>query len=642
MAYREFHNEKYYEAPDVRLLQSGTGITSAISDLFKNIRTERDARRKSADQFKYDLDQGAFENDTKILGEFAKNVTNKMVGAIRKGDANEENEVKKEMKDGLTYQQMSKNQLERSKQLRQNIVDRATKDPYYNPDADLNLIQDATHGKDNDVNLFTRGERLSEAEKKVGGIQSFKFNNYRSDYVKKIGSQSKSVETGNDLSKNSIFNEATFWDKKTGKPGVTDDHAIDFLKSDDRVSEYYTSRIDADLSDEIKKMKASGDSRVGWMKGMSEQDIKTELINDPSKNILDNTEFGQRIREKAKNDLQEADRINSKVSYETKKDDNNSGGRWTNKNVLHDHSVNSFAQTARTIEDGKQSTITTYGPGGRFTQKNGRAIQLDTNNPIRTDISRGITTRDNIGNLKVNMTGYQLMPVKKGFGPFALRSNDPNEMIKEIENLPNDYFDPNGKIGLQPELKVGLSGYTLNESSVLNDINDKMLSIADQIRIASESHDLQALSSLKNTEDNLTEIKAMIAGGDYSENDMLYAANKAGIKKIKQDWLIPANSSDIANVKNITGGFDLNNRSYWSNEMKAVEEAWRKKYQAAQSSGFKSQESTSSPVTKTKKSAVQLKSSYNIGDKTYTVDQLLKLGYTEDQINEAVKLGNIK
>lgn len=38
----------------------------------------------------------------------------------------------------------------------------------------------------------------------------------------------------------------------------------------------------------------------------------------------------------------------------------------------------------------------------------------------------------------------------------------------------------------------------------------------------------------------------------------------------------------------------------------------------------------------------KLKSSYKIGNKTMALDELKKLGYSEDQIKEAVKLGNIK
>jgi hypothetical protein len=35
-------------------------------------------------------------------------------------------------------------------------------------------------------------------------------------------------------------------------------------------------------------------------------------------------------------------------------------------------------------------------------------------------------------------------------------------------------------------------------------------------------------------------------------------------------------------------------------------------------------------------------SKYNINGKTYTSNDLIKLGYTQEQINQAIKLGTIK
>jgi hypothetical protein len=168
--------------------------------------------------------------------------------------------------------------------------------------------------------------------------------------------------------------------------------------------------------------------------------------------------------------------------------------------------------------------------------------------------------------------------------------------------MPNEYFDPNGKIGLQPNLKLGLNGYTLNEANVLNDVNDKMFDIADQLREANATQDNEKIAYLQNIQYSLDEIKGMVAAGEYDERDLLFAANKAGIKKIKEDWIIPADNSDLANIRNITGGLDLNDKKNWSNEMKMIDEAYAKKYQQAQAAGFKSQQVTS-PKGKTKKNS---------------------------------------
>lgn len=635
MAYREFQYEKQYEAPD--LSQANATQAQAISNLFRSIQQRQEARRTAAAQFDYDLDQGAFENDTKILTEVAKNVTGRARNELRSlGKLSLETEEL--MKNGTGWQQLSKNQLKRAEELRANIKDRASQDEFYNPQEDLNLIKQATHGENNDVDFRTRGDRLASAEKSVGGINTFLFDKYRAKYVKDIGTQLKEREfpLKSGASK-TIYDQATFWDS-TGKPGVTDQHAIRFLESEPRVAQYYDDRVARELDAEIKAMKSSGDTRAEWMKGLKDEEIKNALINDPSKNIINSKDYGVRVRDKARFDLEEADRINSKVSYTGLQNDlNNSGGRWKNPNILHEDATNSFAQAAKSEDTGQMGTVVTYGPGGRFTQKSGKAVQIDITNPIRTDTKRGITTRNNKGSIKLNMTGYQLMPVKKGMAPFALKSSNPDGMIEEIQKIPLEYFDPAGKTGLQPEMRIGLNGYTVNEAGVLNDIQDQLFDLSSQIHEAQSKGDKEKLQSLQNLEYNLNDLKEMIGSGDYDPQDLLLAGNKAGVRKIQQEWLIPADDSDMATIKNVTGGFNLKDKSFWSPEMQAVDDAYRKRAKEAKAQGYGKQ--GQSPD---EKKDVSLKSSYNVNGKDYTLDDIKKMGYTDDQIKEAVRLGNLK
>jgi hypothetical protein len=582
VAYREFHVEPIYEAPNLDGFLEGS--TAAISSLFRSMGQRAVQRRTAADQFKYDLEGGSFENDTKVLNEYAKNVTDRARQEIRQtGRLSQETD--KMQIEGKGLKKISENQFQRAKELSSKIAGK--QDKYYNPEPDLKLVTWATVGEDNDVDFRTRGERLAKAEKEMGGVDTFRFQDYRADYVKNIGTQYKKIVSGNPNAKSTNYNQATFWDNKTGKPGVTDDHAIDYIESDRRVAQWYDDKVSKQLDREIKGMKASGDTRVDWMKGMSEADIKNTLMTDPSKNIVNSQTYGSRVRDMAKGDLAEADRVNSEVAYDSTGDKNNSGGRWTNSNILQADSINSFAQQAKSAETGEFKPVTTFGPGGKLTQRNGRAIQVDTTNPIRTSINRGITTRNNKGSLNLNMTGYQLMPVRKGMAPFSIKSNTTEGMIEEINNMPLEYFDPNGKMALQPELKIGLSGYTINEAGVLGDVNDQLFSIADQLREARDKNDSQAISALQEMEMDLKDLVTMIGAGDYDQRDLIVAANKAGVRKTKDDWIIPADAGDIATIKNITGGFDLNDKSFWSDEMKAVQEAYSKRYSEAQASGFK-------------------------------------------------------
>lgn len=620
MAYREFHVEKHYEAPNLDGFLDQ--YTQAVTNMFHSMSQNVMQRRKASDQFSYDLNEGKYENDTKILTEVAKNVTDRARQEMRKS-GRVSMETDNLMTQGKGWMQMSKNQFDRAKSLNDAI--RSKTDPYYNPEPDLSLVQEATHGKDNDIDFRTRGERLTEAEKQLGGVNTFRFDKYRADYVKAQGPQSKEVETplknGSSVTK---YNQATFWDEERGTPGVTDKHAIRFIDSDRRVAQYYDDRISKELDQEISAMKASGDQRVSWMKDLSNAEIKNELINNPAKNLINKEEYGVRVRNKAKEDLREADRINSKVSYTSLQDDkNNSGGRWSNQNILHDNSINSFAQEAKSESTGKMEAVTTYGPGGRFTQKSGKPIQVDTTNPIRTDINTGVTTRNNKGSLRFNMTGYQLMPVQKGQAPFVLKSGDVNGMIEEINNMPLSYFDPSGKVGLQPEMKVGMNGYTINEAGVLNDVQDQLVNLSSEIAAARKTGNLEEIAKLENMEFSLNELKEMISSGDYDQQDLILAGNKAGVRKVQQNWIIPADDSDVATIKNVTGGFNLKDKSYWSPDMQAVDVAYKRRYEQAVKDGFgkpKAEEGVvASDGNDTDKWVTT--SSYKVGNSVYYFDK---------------------
>ncbi len=582
MAYRNFRYEKTFEAPDLSAIDR---TAAAIGSILATAGKRKQAQKNAANQFNYDLDKGAYESDTYILGDIAKQVTTRARDELR-NYGRMSLDTEKMMKDGLAAQQASQNQMKRAQELNAAITSKA--DKYYNPQPDIDLVRWATHGENNDIDYRTRGERLAQAEQRIGGIETFKFDDYAADYVKKVGQQSKSQEFPlKSGGSKTIFDEASFWNQETGKPGVTDGAAIKFLDSEERVREYYDNKINKELTDEIKSMKASGDTRVAWMKGMSDVDIKNALINDPSKNLINDKDFGVRIREKAKVDLEERDRINSKISYTgLQADTNGSGGRWKNPNILHSDSINSFAQEARDVTTGKSGAVTTYGPGGRFTQKNGRALQVDTTNPVRTDTNRGITTRNNKGSVRLNMTGYQLMPVSSGMAPFVLKAPDPQGMIEEIQNMPLENFDPEGKVKLQPEMKIGLNGYTVNEAGVLNDIQDQLMNLSTQMHEAQKSGDKEKIGNIENMEFQLNELKEMVGSGDYDPRDLLLAGNKAGVRKIQQEWIIPADNSDIATIKNVTGGFDLRDKSYWNEDMKAVDAAYRARAEEAKAKNY--------------------------------------------------------
>lgn len=596
MAYREFHYEKTYEAPDYSNFLDNA--TRSVSSMFQSIAAQSNQKKKNADQFNFDLSEGKFENDQKVLSEYANNVVNRGKQEIL-NNGKTSNETAGMMNQGKSWQQMSQIQYEKAKNLQAEILSRDTKDPYYDGQIDLGKLKVAANGEDNEVNFLTRGDRLAETEKKIGGIDSFKYANYRADYVKNVGAKSKEATAGNPNASKTRYDEATFWDDSTGKPGVTDSRAIDYLNSDPqgRVNQWFDKKINDQLDSEIDKMKASGDTRTSWMKGMSKEEIKNELINDPSKNIINSQDFGVRKREAAKLDLRDADRINSKVSVEYKADQNQNGGLYKNPNIVHSYSFHNSKVTAA-LPGQATSPYQNPGVGGVLFQKNGKPITFSSNTPIRTDVNTGKVNTQKIGSVPFNMTSYQMQAFNTRGVPVALHGDTPEQFVENIKKIPLEWFDPNGQFKLQPELKVALLGYTVNQANILNGANNQEQSLLDQIAEAKRKGDDDAVTNLENSLADIQGVRSLVGSG-VDDYELAMASSKAGIKGVQVNELVQASDADLANIRSITQGFDLTKPEYLSDDMRRAQQAYKERAAMAASAGYKSV--SQEKKTKTKK-----------------------------------------
>lgn len=598
MAYRKFHQEHYYEAPNY------DPITVGLSNLFHGINQARVEKQRRVNQFDFDLSEGKFDNDQKILTEMANLVVNRGRTDIQTSGRTSGNTLKM-MNEGKAYQQMSKNQFDRAKTLQQQILSLDTKDKYYDGKRDLDKLRLAVSGENGEVNFYTRGERLDELEQSIGGVDAFKYKDYRADYVKGIGNQFKEKTTGSPNKTNTIYDQATFWDN--GKPGVTDQHAVDYLDSDPqgRVRAYFDSRMDQTLDSEIQSMKASGDARNNWMSDLSNAEIKNRLIDEPSLNTINSKQYGQRMMDMVKSDLKDADRINSKVSVEYK-DTSNNGGLYKNDNIVHSYAFNAPMMQASPAGSGTFEPTSNPGPGGVLFQKNGKPISFNSNNPVRTNVNTGITSRQKIGNIPFNLTGYQLQAFKETGAPLAIKGATTDEMISSIKNLPLEYFDPNGKMKLQPEMKVGLTGYTINQANILNAANNQELSLQDQIANAQAAQEYDKVAALELSMSKIQNLKSLISSG-IDDQELALAASRSGIKGIQVNEIIQASGADLANIRAITNGFDLTNPNYWNDDMRRVQEAYKSRANEAAASGYtsgKSKKKAKFPLAKGKPATV--------------------------------------
>lgn len=628
MAYREF-----YQAANIDLSEQTdmSPITRGISNLFLGIAEGQRKREQKANDFNYTLEKGAFDSDIDLLREIANNVTNREVTRLRSGKPrDQETEQLKQL--GLSYQQKSQQQYKRLQNLSKQIEDMRQADPYYDPTSDFKRLNKINSY---DVNFLNRDTAFDEIEPEIGKVSSnpeentFRYSKYRADYVKNKGNQYKERTTGSPNATKTIYDQATFWTPE-GKVGVTDEHAIDFLESDKRVNMFFEDKVMRELDSEVKKMKASGDERVAWMKGLSDEEIKNELINDASKNIINQTDYGVRKRELAKKDLSEADRINSKVDFQYKKDA--SSGPVKNDSIGHS---DTFYNQNIGVPGASGSTIA--GPGGVLMTKKGvnpgKPIVIDADSRRAYNMRSGKNLDRSRG--KFNITGYQLQPYTTNGDVYPISANSTEELIEKINSLPDDAFQ-----NLSPEMKIGIQGYAIDQAKMLGDIATKSEDLSNKLGDAIENGDEEEADRLRGRIAQLASLRNSFNLPDVYDEDIINAASSAGIKpqSIRVDQLLLADKSDLDKIRTITDGLDLTDKKNWSPDMKAVNEAFQARWNKAQVG--RAGEVTN-PEKKSKKETTELKDSYNINGKSYSLQQLKDLGYTEDQIKEAVKLGNI-
>lgn len=582
MAYREFYDRADEQTPDY------SPIARGLTTLFGAIGQGYRQRKNSIDQYKYALDYGKFENDNNFNTQYSQMITRAGKNDLRQSGSLSQNVIDGEQQ-GLQYVADQKAQYERFTKLNEQIDKRGTEDPYYIPEADKKLLETAAFGEDGEVDFRTRGGRLEQAAQMVGNDpRSFKFKNYTADWTKLYGEKDKARTTNNPDAKNAIQNKARFWDPATGKPGVTDNHAIDFLKSEKRVDRHYDHQLNQQLTQEIQQMKASGEPANDWMKDLTDAEIKSELINNPSKNQINKQEYGMRKRELAKKDLADADAVFSKVDYEKKADDRATHGLYRNDAI-------SYSPTFYQTQTGNQGTSSAVSdatgtnqlsaPGGLLIISKG----LTTGKPISINVEGRNAYNINsgkqaqiTGRQPFNLTGYQLQVYDKSGNPYKMQANDMGELTKKIQSMRPFEFK-----NLAPEPSVALNGYALDKNTILGDLAKSSFDLNSELGEAIKNGNETEAANIQSRIDMIDEFKRSLNDPDnFSDQDILNLAAKNGITQTRQDQLVKASGSDLDWINNVTQGLNLKDKSKWSQEMITFDQAYRDAYNKAAAQGF--------------------------------------------------------
>lgn len=587
--YREFHFEKIYEAPDVNILAEGLvrgaeNTAEAIGNVFRGIAEQRRAKKIAADQYKFDLGEGKFENDDQIFYQGGVNETELSKQDIRAtGQISPQRQ--KSQQQWIMDKKSSDWQFKTMQQFEKEIEERA-KDKYYDPDVDRNKLRVAAYGEDNDVYYSTRGERLEEYSKNRGtDPKSLKGKLYTFDYVGLFRQKEKENKTGSPTAESTIYDKYTFLNEQ-GAPGVTVRHAKDYLNSraDGSVARWVESLVTDEMDADVQYNKQRSDK----FKNMSDDEVKLYLKNYPEQNLFNKKDFATRVIEKAQNELMEASSTSRKVDYTTKIDKTLTGGLYANDAIGHSYTnhVDNTGLEAQGVSD-KVASATGINinsmPGGNLRiakgAKVGGAIPLDLNPQYSFNLRTG-KNETNRGTTAYNLTGYQLGVYGKDGKMKIVDANS-------IDKIPLSEFK-----NLEPEMKITLRGYTIDRGNTLGDIAAKQSELDEQLAVATSSGDIEKEDRIRQQMLQIQELKSSmnLSPSEFSDEDLMGSLRRTGIAttSIKKDVLLRASQSDVDLInRNVTRGLNLNDPKKWNDEMVDVQNRYKQRAAKAAAAGYK-------------------------------------------------------
>ena len=570
MAYREFYK------PQEIIQTDYSPVAHGLANLFTGIASNYNKRRAASDQYSYALDYSKFENDNKFNEAYVKGVTKLARENFRK-TTNPSQQLLDLEEQGRRYAADQKAQHQIFTDLNARIDKKSTDDKYYDPEVDKQTLQLAAFGEDGDIDFRTRGGRLLEVANTIGNNPlAFRRKNYASDWVKLYGDKIREKKYGNENVETSQYSSSPFWDEKTGSPGVTDVHVKDYLNSRADVQNSISFEVKNEISDEadqVKKLIAQGDDRVQKLKGLDDGQLMLHLIANEKDNVINTKPYNERIREKARKELQEASGITMKtdINYKEPKSVNN-----VSTDQRHE-----FTFFSNPVGEGETTRLNA--PGGTLMQKNGKPLQIQSDSEKSFDLRTGKQAKRR-GESLFNVTGYQMVPVTKDGRLTFIQGNSVEELIANMDKMSDDEI-----ANMSPQLQVGLRGYSIDRNNAINDVNTKKSSLESQLGEAIENGDTEKEQRIAAQLQNLDKLKNDLGVDDVSDDDLISSMRRNNIAatSVRHDELVIPSEPDIKKIKSVTmasngtGGLNITNKSQWSDDMKKFEQAFTTRHKQA-------------------------------------------------------------
>ncbi len=548
MAYREFHQEKYFDAPDIQVLPHTLQALNTLA----HVRAQRQAQAQNLQaNYKIGVENGYFPQLQNQLNKGAQH----LVGELNRHFAEGGQYIPPQIKNGQAYlsslAESGKTLMNQFKSLQEEINLKKNDDKYYNATADEEKLKQAFS-----QNLDTPEKIKQHLDSvRVGkNSQDYDRGQVIADFVNGFGKKSTDQETVSESGlKTKSFKSNQFLNDK-GVPEVTTEHVNGLLNKHPIMYQAYAEDATKQIAEEIKAAKANNEE---WTRGKTDEQLFSDVAHGPNP-------LGKRIDEMAKRDLAQYEDTQNNFSIDA--GNYQAGSRYGITSKGYNPPADGFKQGD--LSGPSRMLVKKTGVGdNRFLYIPSSQAEWRYDNDTKEYVKTGVNS-----SIPFVMTSYQWGPVDAQGKPVVLSGKSTDDMVKQINEMPISYFGRDGIVGSAPIV----SGRAIDKASVLNLAYNggKLKKLEDEVRSNPDDQTLKNdLSGLHEALDNIQ--------ADRSFDSQLIQ-KYIGADVIKNQSF--ATSKDDPNVQAIQGdtGMNVYDPKSLNADMKRVKEAIDKRVKEAQ------------------------------------------------------------
>lgn len=588
MAYREFQNEKIYEAPQVGDLPRTLQALQTVQQ-YQNQKQQR--LRDAAKDVAIFEAKGEHPINREMIqkkaGEVALHRQNEIYHERLLNPSAENIRKQNEL---LQWQGISSANESEAKNIQSHIIEKS-KDKYFKPERiqkEFNqLFEDpqGAHLNDPEGFLWNQSQRISNLRNSIGhrDYTNEDFNlvgpsGYVPDWIKSFG-ETEAQNSNKDANgiKVDVLRKAPLVDER-GNPSVTNRHILNFIKSDERIEPYiqhevlgdYNQIVDQNIAHDPKWLEKTGfQNKADAIEMLSKYpernlDFKTldangnptlnqssygTVIDDNGKKVNKILDFSDRLRERSRQILQDYNHSASKTSADYS--DYNPANSW---GIRDKHA---------SLAEGYDNSGEMHGPSLtiRDTSKSSGSYNLSVKPNLVVDTDNGKVFK-NINEQDFNLKRLKIVLLDKDGRPIPVKGETIEDYYNAINAMPLEKFK-------NAKWSWGAEGQAINKKDVASAI--------DKLHSGEQTPEITAL---------LDKLKNFTEGTILNGNEQALLQKTMGVNIVTNE-MFPFDKDDHADqqIRSAVPGANPYSPKILKGEFKKVADLFQSKINEATSPG---------------------------------------------------------